>query len=153
MSLQPSQHVSDSKRRKGWFGFPLALEKHWKVFLLAFTNDRGPRPLSSSQLPGCSHACSGRRGLLLAWIQLEVEEEKPIRKETFHPSLGTETKGKLCFLSLSAKNLVTLRKLRASSLRPAGEGSTVSAFTPLVRPDHSSRARRSEVVLSKRLLF
>lgn len=28
----PSPYLSDSKRRKGWFGFPLALEKHWKVF-------------------------------------------------------------------------------------------------------------------------
>ena len=43
MSPQPSLHVPDSKRRKGWFGFPLALEKHWKVFLLAFTNDPGPQ--------------------------------------------------------------------------------------------------------------
>lgn len=27
-------------------------------------------------------ACSGRRGLLLAWIPLEAEEEKPVGKET-----------------------------------------------------------------------
>lgn len=47
---------------------------------------------------------------MLAWIQLEAEEEKPIGKETFHPSLGTETKGKLCFPSLPAKNLVTPSK-------------------------------------------
>jgi hypothetical protein len=50
-------------------------------------------PLLSSQFPGHSYACSGRRGLLLAWIQLEAEEEKPVGKETVHSSLGTETKG------------------------------------------------------------
>lgn len=53
-----------------------------------------PSSLLSSQLPEHSHACSGKRGLVLAWIQLEAEEEKPVGKGTLPPSLGTETEGR-----------------------------------------------------------
>lgn len=105
MSLPPSSCLSDSKRRKGWFGFPFALEQYWKVFSAgifplptSLQMTPATRPLLSLQLPGCSHVCSGRRGLLV-WIHLEVEKEKLIRKETFHPSLGMGTKGTLCFPS------------------------------------------------------
>lgn len=116
-----------------------------------------PRPLLSFQLPGCAHAYSGRRGLLLAWIQLEVKEKKPIRKQTFHPSLGTETKGRLCFPSIPAKSLVSLSK-PAQSIQPGacqvgGLGRAAQSMPLLHWWDRSFRARHSYIVLSKCLLF
>lgn len=137
------------------------------LFLLAFSPS--PLPHKRPQLPdlcshlSCqgtliSHACSGRRGLSLAWIQLEVEGKKPIGKETFHPSLGTETTGRLCFL-LSQPRTWSPRVSPAKSIQPGasrvqrwGEG-TITVFTPLVGPDRTFSARHSYVVLSKCLLF
>lgn len=116
--------VSDSKRIKSWFAFlsyfgeTLKSVFCWHFPLPPLTSPPkipAPRPLLSSQLPGCSRACSGRRGLFLAQIQLEAEEEKPAGKETFHPSLRTETT--FCFPSVPAKNLVTLSK-PAESIHP-----------------------------------
>lgn len=117
LSLPTSSCLSDSKNRKHWFIFPSCFGKTFpNVFLLAFpsphfpTNDFSPQTsvvISVARVLSCLFR---QRGLLLARIQLEAGEEKPVGKETFHPSLGTETKSRLCFFSVPAKNLITPSK-------------------------------------------
>lgn len=87
------------KRENAGSVFRPALEKHFLVLFCWHsplpsphfpTNDFSPRPLLSSQLPGCFRACSGRGGF--CWHEFSWKQGKKSQLEKKHFILAWEQK-------------------------------------------------------------
>lgn len=96
--LYPSDHVClILKRENPALVFPPALKKLFLVFFclhsLLTTSPQttsAPRPLLSSQLPGCFRACSGRGGF--CWHEFNWKQGKESQLEKKHFILAWERK-------------------------------------------------------------
>lgn len=92
------------RRERAGLVFPLALEKPWKVFFCWHfppphfpTNDPSSQTSALISVARVLSCLLRQKGALVGMDSVGSRGKKPIGKETFHPSLGTETTGKLCF--------------------------------------------------------